>query len=924
MHAALRTKEKFTMKRPSLARLPHRRNRALWLPIALLVSVGSLAGLAQQPDYQNTQLTPEARAHDLVGRMTLDEKAAQLEDWATAIPRLGVPDYQTWNESLHGVARAGYATVFPQAIGMAATWDTKIVHTMGDVISTEARAKYNQAQKEGNHRIFYGLTFWSPNINIFRDPRWGRGQETYGEDPFLTGKLGVAFITGVQGDDPEHPKAVATSKHFAVHSGPESQRHTFNAKPSPRDLEETYLPAFRATVIDGHVKSVMCAYNAIDDYAACANKNLLQDHLRNAWGFKGFVVSDCAAIVDVYNGHHNAPDILHAAAVSIEAGTDLSCSIWAPGFNTLAEAVKQKVVSEDLLTRSAERLYTARFQLGLFDPQGSNPLDTIPFSTNTSAANRAAAEKAAEEIMVLLKNDGTLPLKKAPASIAVVGPEADLIFGLEGNYNGIPFHPVEPVDGIAAQFPTSQIHYAQGSTLAEGAKVPVPRTAFGSGLKTEFFATTDWTGRPVATGMDHDIQAEWGDSLPVPELHTHSYSVRWSGTMTAPAAGHYTLSVEPADAFPYSPKDSFRLTLDGKVLAEGDLRRAFDVSAMGNFKVGTGANPTAPPVMNGGKPVVVEVDFSDTNPHDFKLEYSHSVDQAGGGVYLKWAAPAQAQLDEAVAAAKQSDVVVAFVGLSPQLEGEEMPIKIDGFAGGDRTKIALPAAQQNLLEAVAATGKPVVVVLMSGSAVALPWAQEHAAAILEAWYPGVEGGTAIARTLVGLNNPAGRLPVTFYKSVDDLPDFTDYSMKNRTYRYYTGKPEWGFGYGLSYSTFQYGPVTLSSTKLQAGEPLTATVAVTNSSPLAGDEVVEAYVKTPEVNGPVHSLAGFERVHLQAGETRTVTLHFDPRAISSVDEKGQRAVVAGKYELTLGGAQPEETKAKSEASFTVVGNQPLPR
>ncbi len=912
------------MKRPSLARLPHRRNRALWLPIALLVSVGSLAGLAQQPDYQNTQLTPEARAHDLVGRMTLDEKAAQLEDWATAIPRLGVPDYQTWNESLHGVARAGYATVFPQAIGMAATWDTKIVHTMGDVISTEARAKYNQAQKEGNHRIFYGLTFWSPNINIFRDPRWGRGQETYGEDPFLTGKLGVAFITGVQGDDPEHPKAVATSKHFAVHSGPESQRHTFNAKPSPRDLEETYLPAFRATVIDGHVKSVMCAYNAIDDYAACANKNLLQDHLRNAWGFKGFVVSDCAAIVDVYNGHHNAPDILHAAAVSIEAGTDLSCSIWAPGFNTLAEAVKQKVVSEDLLTRSAERLYTARFQLGLFDPQGSNPLDTIPFSTNTSAANRAAAEKAAEEIMVLLKNDGTLPLKKAPASIAVVGPEADLIFGLEGNYNGIPFHPVEPVDGIAAQFPTSQIHYAQGSTLAEGAKVPVPRTAFGSGLKTEFFATTDWTGRPVATGMDHDIQAEWGDSLPVPELHTHSYSVRWSGTMTAPAAGHYTLSVEPADAFPYSPKDSFRLTLDGKVLAEGDLRRAFDVSAMGNFKVGTGANPTAPPVMNGGKPVVVEVDFSDTNPHDFKLEYSHSVDQAGGGVYLKWAAPAQAQLDEAVAAAKQSDVVVAFVGLSPQLEGEEMPIKIDGFAGGDRTKIALPAAQQNLLEAVAATGKPVVVVLMSGSAVALPWAQEHAAAILEAWYPGVEGGTAIARTLVGLNNPAGRLPVTFYKSVDDLPDFTDYSMKNRTYRYYTGKPEWGFGYGLSYSTFQYGPVTLSSTKLQAGEPLTATVAVTNSSPLAGDEVVEAYVKTPEVNGPVHSLAGFERVHLQAGETRTVTLHFDPRAISSVDEKGQRAVVAGKYELTLGGAQPEETKAKSEASFTVVGNQPLPR
>jgi beta-glucosidase len=900
--------------------------QTLALSLGVAVALAPAALFAQEPDYKNTQLTPQARAHDLVSRMTLDEKASQLEDWAPAIPRLGIPDYQTWNEALHGVARAGYATVFPQAIGMAATWDPKMVHAMGDIISTEARAKYNQAQKEGNHRIFYGLSFWSPNINIFRDPRWGRGQETYGEDPFLTGHMGVAFVTGVQGDDPEHPKAVATSKHFAVHSGPESQRHTFNVQVSPRDLEETYLPAFRATVVDGHVKSVMCAYNAIDDFAACANKNLLADHLRKAWGFSGFVVSDCAAIMDVFNGHKNAPDIMHAAAISIEAGTDLSCSIWAPGFNTLAEAVRQKIVSEDLITRSTERLYTARFQLGLFDPQGSNPLDQLPFSANDSAANRAVALKAAQEAIVLLKNDGTLPLQKSPASIAVVGPEADLIFGLEGNYNGVPHHPVEPIDGIAAQFSDSQIHYAQGSTLADGAKVPVPRTAFGDGkgLKAEFFATPDWTGRPVAVGTDRDIQAEWGDSLPVPELHTHVYSVRWSGKLAVPAAGHYVFSVEPADAFPYSPKDSFRLTLDGKVLAEGELRKPIDLSAMGNFKSAPGASPSAPPIMNGGTPVVVPFDFSDTNAHDFKLEYSHSGDHAGGGLYLKWAAPAQAQLDEAVAAAKQSDLVVAFVGLSAQLEGEEMDVKIDGFAGGDRTKIALPAAQQNLLEAVAATGKPVVVVLMSGSAVALPWAKEHAAAVLEAWYPGIEGGTAIARTLAGLNNPAGRLPVTFYQSVDDLPAFTDYSLKGRTYRYYTGKPEWGFGYGLSYSTFNYGPVSLSSSKLQAGEPLTATVSVTNASSMAGDEVVEAYLKTPQAGGPIHSLAGFERVHLQAGESREVTLHFDPRALSSVDEKGERSVLAGKYELTLSGAQPEEAKAKAEASFTVTGTQSLPR
>jgi beta-glucosidase len=889
---------------------------------SFLLVVAAAPLIAQLPDYQNTQLTAQARAHDLVSRMTLDEKASQLEDWAPAIPRLGIPDYQTWNESLHGVARAGYATVFPQAIGMAATWDTKIVHSMGDIISTEARAKYNRAQQEGNHRIFYGLSFWSPNINIFRDPRWGRGQETYGEDPFLTGRMGVAFITGVQGDDPDHPKAVATSKHFAVHSGPESQRHTFDVHPSPRDLEETYLAAFRATVVDGHVKSVMCAYNAIDTFAACANKNLLVDHLRKAWGFNGFVVSDCAAIMDVTNGHKNAPDITHAAAISLEAGTDLSCSIWAPGFDKLGDAVRQNLVSEALVTQAAERLYTARIQLGMFDPQGSNPLDKIPYSANASDANRAAALKAAEEAIVLLKNDGTLPLKKAPSSIAVVGPEADLIFGLEGNYNGVPYHPVEPVDGIAAQFPGAQIHYAQGSTLAEGAKVIVPRTAFAGGLKTEYFAAPTCAGRPVATETQHNIQAEWGDSLPVPEIKTHTYSVCWSGTIAAPAAGHYTFSVEPADAFPYSPMDSFRLIVDGKVLAEGELRHKIEISAMGNFKSAPGASPSAPPIMNGGTPVVVDFDFADTNPHDFRMEYAHSVDQAGGGLYFKWAAPAQAQLDEAVAAAKASDVVVALVGLDAQLEGEEMPIKIDGFAGGDRTKINLPAAQLNLIDAVAATGKPVIVVLMTGSAIALP--QDHANAILEAWYPGVEGGTAIARTIAGRNNPAGRLPVTFYNSVDDLPPFTEYSMKNRTYRYYTGKPEWSFGYGLSYSTFNYGPVTLSSSKLQAGDALTATVAVTNASTIAGDEVVEAYLKTPAAGGPIHSLAAFERVHLQAGEMRNVTLHFDPRALSSVDEKGARAVVAGKYELSLGGAQPADTKSKSETTFTVTGTQPLPR
>ena len=887
------------------------------LAVMVLVSLVSV-GQNKPPAYLDSSLPASVRAHDLVNRMTLDEKASQLEDWAIAIPRLGVPDYQTWSEALHGVARAGYATVFPQAIGMAATWDTSIVQQLGDVISIEGRAKYNQAQREGNHRIFYGLTFWSPNINIFRDPRWGRGQETYGEDPFLTSKMGVAFVTGVQGDDPDHPKAVATSKHFAVHSGPESLRHGFNVDVSPRDLEETYLPAFRSTVVDGHVKSVMCAYNAIDGTAACANTMLLRDHLRDAWGFKGFVVSDCGAIMDVFNGHHNAPDILHASAVSIKAGTDLSCSIWSPGFNTLADAVRQGVISEELVTSAAERLYTARMQLGFFDPPGDSALDRIPFSSVASDHNRKIALRAAEESMVLLQNNGALPISKAPHDIAVVGPTADLLVSLEGNYNGQPLHPISPLDGITRQFHTSTIHYAQGATLANGISVPVPRTAFGSGLHTEFFATPDWTGRPVHVATEPEIQYDSDNAAPAPEVQTHDYSVRWSGTIHVPATGKYVFTVEWRSAFPYSPRETYRFVLDGKVLSEGELN-----SGKPNTKP-TGAPSTAPPRMSDSKPAKAEVNFTDTDPHDFRLEYSHSGDLSGGGVTLSWEAPAPAQIDEAVAAAKASDVVVAFVGLSPQLEGEEMPIKIEGFSGGDRTSIELPAAQQHLLEALGATGKPVIVVSLSGSALALTWAKEHAAAVIQAWYPGVEGGTAIARTLVGANNPAGRLPVTFYAGTSDLPTFTDYSLKNRTYRYYTGKPLWGFGYGLSYSAFQYGPVQLSSPTVAAGKPVTASVSVTNTSKLAGDEVVEAYLKTPQTNGPTYSLVGFQRVHLNPGQSKDVSLELSPRSLSAVDGKGQRSILPGTYHLSIGSTQPTETTSKSEADFTVSGTVALPK
>jgi len=901
-----------------------------WLAFASLAFVLCATATAQQAPYLDTKLPPAERAHDLVGRMTLDEKAAQLEDWATSIPRLGIPDYQTWNEALHGVARAGYATVFPQAIGMAATWDPSIVHAMGNVISTEARAKYNEAQRQGNHRIFYGLTFWSPNINIFRDPRWGRGQETYGEDPFLTAKLGVAFVHGVQGEDLDHLRAVATSKHFAVHSGPESMRHGFNVDPSPRDLEETYLPAFRATVTEGHVQSVMCAYNSIDEWPACTNKMLLKDHLRDAWGFKGFVVSDCGAIVDVNAGHKKTPDIVHSAVLSIQAGTDLSCSMWTPGFNTLADAVKQGLVTEDLITQAAERLYTARFQLGLFDPQGNNPLDRVPFAESGSIPNRQTSLKAAEESIVLLKNTGVLPLKAAPGPIAVIGPTADLLPSILGNYVGTPLFPVTPLDGMTRQFRASPIVYAQGSALAAGVSVPVPRTVFGlnQGLKTEFFATPDWTGRPVATNNEPAVQADWENARPVRQIETDNYSVRWSGAITVPAPGHYVFSLESGDSFPYSPAESYRFILDGKVLSEGSLRTTPDISSMGNFHTAPGNSPTAPPQQTNHKVPSIPVDFTDTKPHEFRLEYSHAGDQSGGGLTLKWVAPAQAQLDEAVARANEADVVVAFVGLSPELEGEEMNIKIDGFSGGDRTSLELPAPQQKLLEAVAATGKPLIVVLQSGSAVALNWANEHAQAVLEAWYPGVDGGNAIAHTLAGLNNPAGRLPVTFYASLDGLPAFTDYNFKTsaggRTYRYFTGKPLWRFGYGLSYTMFTYSPVKLSADALKAGDPITATVTVTNSGVVAGDEIVEAYLKTPQMDGPIHSLAGFERVNIPAGRSKDVTITLDPRTLSTVDDQGNRSILPGKYTLTLAGAQPQDAQSKSEAVFTVTGSRPLPK
>ena len=780
-----------------------------WITHALFTSIlayGLMAtafaqGKAEKPSpaYRDTSLPIEKRVADLVSRMTLEEKVRQMQHTAPAIPRLGVPSYDWWSEALHGVARSGYATVFPQAIGMAATWNHNLIHREGETIATEARAKYNQAQREGNHSIFFGLDFWSPNINIFRDPRWGRGQETYGEDPFLTAKLGVAFVTGLQGDDPKYRKTIATPKHYAVHSGPDPDRHRFNVQVSPHDLEDTYLPAFRATIVEGHADSIMCAYNAIDGVPACANKFLLQDTLRDAWKFNGYVTSDCGAVEDITTGHKFTPDNEHGSALAVQAGTDTTCG---NEYVALVKAVQQGLIKESEIDTSLKRLFIARFQMGMFDPPNAVSFNRIPFSANDSPQHRDLALQAARESMVLLKNqDGILPFKSSFKTIAVIGPNAESLAALEGNYNGQPSHWVYPLDGIRKLSEgKAKVLYSQGAPYLKELPVPVPRTAFHTagdasteGLKAEYFPNKDVSGKPVLTRIDPQIQFDWNAAAPAKGVPMKAFAVRWTGTLTPPGPGDYTFSVPKPGWHPDGGKEAYRIYLDGKLVLDTTL-----------------PVPTTWAKQEKEPQTTFQAQFEDTKAHAFRLEYVHDCPLFGAGATLNWQPPSEALRDEAVKAAQQADVVVAFVGLSPDLEGEEMPIQVPGFSGGDRTEIGLPGAQQELLEALAATGKPLVVVLMNGSTLGVNWAQEHAAAVLEAWYPGEEGGTAIAETLLGINNPAGRLPVTFYASLDQLPPFDDYSMRNRTYRYFQGKPLYGFGYGLSYSTFEYSNLKLSS------------------------------------------------------------------------------------------------------------------
>jgi beta-glucosidase len=878
--------------------------------------------------FRNAALPLQQRVDDLVSRMTLEEKVSQLIDRAAPIPRLDVPAYNWWNEGLHGIARSGYATLFPQAIGNAATWDAPLLNRIGTVVSTEARAKYNDAILHDNHDRFFGLTIWSPNINIFRDPRWGRGQETYGEDPFLTSRLGVAFVKGIQGDDPNYFRAIATPKHYAVHSGPESTRHKVDIDPSNHDLWDTYLPAFRATITEGKADSIMCAYNAVDNVPACASKMLLEDILRKDWGFQGFVTSDCDAIDDFSqkNGHGYSSDHASGSAAGILAGTDTDCGT---AYRALTDSVHHNLITEAQLDVSLKRLFTARMRLGMFDPPANVPYASIPFSVVNSAENQALALQAARESMVLLKNDGKfLPLKTdGNHTIAVIGPLAASRLALEGNYNAIPMKPILPIDGIAAEFGSSHVLYAEGSPYVMGGAVTVPRTLFRTatdatveGLTGEYFAGPSFDGKPETTRVDKELDFDWAYANPVPSLSANttadSFAVRWTGTITAPVAENDNFQFRVPFCFPCGGKLKFAVYLDGKLLEP---------------------LPTPPPAPNApGLPPSgrnfggiqrYPITFADTNPHSIRIEYLQSGRIAGGGVVFEWSPRHELLQDEAVATAKKADLVIAFVGLTARLEGEEMMGNAKGFSGGDRTDIVLPDVQEELIETIAKTGKPMVVVLLNGSALAVNWAQQNAKAIVEAWYPGQSGGQAIAETLSGKNIPAGRLPITFYTGIDQLPPFEDYSMTNRTYRYFKGKPLYSFGDGLSYTSFAYSHLRVSSKSVHAGDTLAVEADVKNVGSLQGDEVAELYLAPPQT--PVSSalaLAGFERLHLNPGETKHVTFHLDPRALSQVDDKGVRAVTPGRYRVSVGGSQPGGDAAETVRSeeFTVVGTQQLPR
>ena len=841
--------------------------------------------------FMNPDLDIEVRVDDLIGRMTLEEKVGQMMHAAPEIKHLNIPEYNWWGECLHGVARAGLATSFPQAIGLGATWDEDLMFRVSTAISDEARAKHHDFVRKGSRLAYEGLTFWSPNINIFRDPRWGRGQETYGEDPFLTGKMGVQFVKGLQGNDPKYLKTIATLKHYAVHSGPEPARHSFNAVISERDLRESYLPHFEMGIKEGKAGSVMCAYNSYMGEACCGSNELLNDILRNEWGFDGYVVSDCGAISDIYAGHRLVETPEEASALAVKSGCDLECSSVN---KDLTEAVKKGLITEQEIDVSVKRLFTARFKLGMFDPPEMVKYASIPYDVVDSKENKGLALEAARKSIVLLKNEnGLLPLKKETGTVAVIGPNSDDWYMMLGNYNGLPSDPVTPLRGIKEKLSgISDVVYAKGCELASGipsfevvSAIALSSGNNQSGLVTEYFDNLDFKGAPTFTTVDTVLDAVWAEGAPREDMDSDNFSVRWTGDLIPDHSGPYELGIITTCKVNLFVNDSLLVKTDYHFRDEyGDPR----------------LRKSDPIALEAGK------------KYKIKVEAVESYGDAR--IQLVWSEPEvirhQELKQQAMDVARQANVIIMCMGISPRLEGEEMDVEIEGFLGGDRTSLELPEVQKDLIRDIRALGKPVILVLFNGSALAVNWEDKNIPAILEAWYPGQAGGNAIADVIFGDYNPGGRLPVTFYRSVNDLPPFEDYNMKGRTYRYFDGEALYQFGYGLSYTTFRYDNLVLEK-QCKACESVEVSVDVKNTGKVAGDEVVQIYLRnlTATVPVPKYTLVGFKRVHLKPGENRTVNFSVPSHAFSVINEENHRVIIPGRFEIFAGGGQPITAKGK---------------
>jgi beta-glucosidase len=833
-----------------------------------------LAGCQNKEEWKNPDLPVNRRVDNLVSQMTLDEKISQLMDEADPIERLGVPKYNWWNEGLHGVARAGIATVFPQAIGVAATFNDSLLFVEATAISDEFRAKYNDFIAKNQRDRYKGLTVWSPNINIFRDPRWGRGMETYGEDPFLTSRMGVAFIKGMQGNNKTYLKTVATPKHYAVHSGPEKTRHIFDVNVSERDFLDTYLPAFEAAVKVAKAYSIMGAYNRFRGKSCSGSDTLLTQILRDNWGFNGFVVSDCDAVGDIYQTHKIVPTGAEAAAIALKAGCDLDCGRT---YKYLKEAVDRGLITEKDIDISVKRLFTARMKLGMFDPKGKCPYDKIDISNNDSPEHRALSIDVARQTMTLLKNkNNILPLSKNIKSIAVLGPNSNDPMILYANYNGYPSKSVTPLEGIKKKLGEGvRVYFNEISSLVSNDPLTTYVTRDNlltdgtNGIKGEYFNNMEFKGEPVLTRVDRKIDMVWDGSGVDKSVNTEHMSVRWTGQLVPTISGKYNIT--------FTGDDGYKVWLDNKLILESWQDQG----------------PTT---------TLTTLELKAGQKYEIKIEYYQN--EGGAVAQLKWARLVKTDPDKFIREAAKCDVIVYVGGLSSTLEGEEMPVPYSGFDKGDRTSIDLPAVQTTTLKKLKATGKPVILVNLSGSAIALNWEDENLDAILQAWYPGQEGGTAIADVLFGDYNPAGRLPVTFYKSVNDLPDFSNYTMEGRTYRYFHGKPLYPFGYGLSYTTFAYSNLKVASS-INTSDKLNLSVEVQNTGNRDGEEVIQLYVKLEDIAVPVplHSLEGFKRISLKAGEKKTVNFELQPRQFSVIDDENKRVVQPGKAMIYIGGQQP---------------------